>query len=179
MIALAVASVVRALPRGQVGSGYLAVPVFSAIYLGPSVLAARAGGLPAVFGMTIFAGAVQIVLSRFLHRLRPVFPPAVSGFIVCIVGIQLGLVGMEHALAVSDYHRPSFLPEGGVAVLTLATCLGLSVWGAGFIRLVCSLVGLITGFCRRGAHRPDSRLGARRPEERTLRCPARSGLHLV
>jgi hypothetical protein len=31
-----------------VGSGYLAVPVFSAIYLGPSVLAAKAGGLPAV-----------------------------------------------------------------------------------------------------------------------------------
>jgi xanthine/uracil permease len=37
--------------------------------------------------MTIFAGVVEIVLSRFLHRLRPVFPPVVSGFVVCIVGI--------------------------------------------------------------------------------------------
>lgn len=53
--------------------------------------------------MTVFAGAVQIILSRFLHRLRPIFPPAVSGFVVCIVGIELGLVGMDHALAVEEY----------------------------------------------------------------------------
>ena len=76
--------------RGPVGSGYLAPPVFSAIYIGPAVLAANTGGLPAVFAMTIFAGAVEIVLAPLLRRLRTLFPAAISGFIVAIVGLQLG-----------------------------------------------------------------------------------------
>jgi NCS2 family nucleobase:cation symporter-2 len=146
MIALAVASVLQALRAGPFGSGYLAVPVYSAIYLGPSVMAAKAGGLPAVFGMTIFAGAVEIGLSRVLRRLRPVFPPAVSGFTVAIVGIELGLVGMDQALGVEVYGRPDFPYHVGVALLTLSISVALSVWGRGVVRLVCSLTGLASGF---------------------------------
>jgi xanthine permease XanP len=145
MIGLAIGAVLQAQRAGPIGSGYLAVPVFSAIYLGPSVLAAKAGGLPAVFGMTVFAGAVEIILSRFLHRLRPVFPPAVSGFVVCIVGIELGLVGMDHTLAVEEYGHPDFAGHMAAAVLTLSVSIGLSIWGRGALRLVCSLIGLASG----------------------------------
>ena len=64
MIALAISTVLQAIWKGPVGSGYLAVPVFSAIYLVPALLAAKTGGLPAVFGMTMFAGLVEVILSR-------------------------------------------------------------------------------------------------------------------
>jgi xanthine permease XanP len=90
MVALAISTVLQAHWRGPVGSGYLAPPVFSAIYIGPAVLAANTGGLPAVFAMTIFAGAVEIVLAPLLRRLRTLVPAAISGFIVAIVGLQLG-----------------------------------------------------------------------------------------
>jgi xanthine permease XanP len=146
MIGLAIGSILQAQRAGPLGSGYLAVPVFSAIYLGPSIMAAKTGGLPAVFGMTVFAGVIEIVISRFLRRLRPVFPPAVSGFTVCIVGIELGLVGMEHTLGVEVYGQPHFLHHVAVALLTLAVSVGLSVWGRGVVRLVCSLSGLVSGF---------------------------------
>jgi xanthine permease XanP len=147
MLALAAASVLQALPHGPVGSGYLAVPVYSAIYLGPSVLAAEAGGLPAVFGMTIFAGAVEVVLSRFLPRLRGLFPPSVSGFIVCLVGIELGLVGIGQALAVDAYKAgdPNYGAHLVAAAVTLFAGIGLSVWATGFLRLVCSLLALLAG----------------------------------
>ena len=145
MIGLAIGAMLQAQRAGPIGSGYLAVPVFSAIYLGPSVLAAKAGGLPAVFGMTVFAGAVEIVLSLSLHRLRPIFPPAVSGFVVCIVGIELGLVGMDHTLAVEAYGHPGFASHMAAALLTLAVSIGLSIWGRGPLRLVCSLIGLSSG----------------------------------
>ena len=85
MIALAISSVLQSMRKGPVGSGYLAPPVFSAIYIGAAVLAAGTGGLPAVFGMTIFAGLVEISLAYLLRRLRALFPPAISGFIVVIV----------------------------------------------------------------------------------------------
>src|SRR5260221_10907775 len=75
LVAIAVASALQALRLGPVGSGYLAPPVYSAIYLGPSVLAAETGGLPAGFGMTGFARPGEIVLSGVLRPPRPLFTP--------------------------------------------------------------------------------------------------------
>src|SRR5262245_15310698 len=56
LIASGVGAALQALPRGPIGSGFLAPPVYSAIYLAPSILAAEKGGLSLVFGMTVFAG---------------------------------------------------------------------------------------------------------------------------
>jgi xanthine permease XanP len=145
MIAIAVAAILQALRGGPIGSGFLAPPVFSAIYLGPAVLAAQSGGLPAVFGMTIFAGVVEIVTARFLHRLRVMFPPAISGFIVAIVGIQLGLVAMDNVLGIAEFGKPQYLSHLVVAGLTLGTIVGLAVWGGGMARLMCSMIGIVAG----------------------------------
>ena len=145
MIALATSTVLQSIWKGPVGSGYLAPPVFSAIYIGPAVLAAGTGGLPAVFGMTIFAGLVEIGLAPLLRRLRTLFPPAISGFIVTIVGLQLGVIGIGDLLGVEHIHRPTFHYHVMVGVLTLAIMCGLSVWGRGIMRLICSMLGIVIG----------------------------------
>jgi xanthine permease XanP len=146
MIAVAIATMLQAIWKGPIGSGFLAPPVFSAIYLGPSLLAAKVGGLPAVFAMTIFAGAIEVLLSRYLQHLRGVFPPAVSGFIVLIVGIELGLVGIDQVLDVEAYKGPKFSQHLFVSVLTLAIIMSLSVWFRGLMRLMCSMLGIVVGF---------------------------------
>lgn len=145
MIAVAATTILQALPRGPIGSGYMAPPVYSAIYLGPCVLAAKEGGLPAVFAMTVFAGLVEIVLSRFLHRLRIIMQPAITGLIVCVVGLQLGLVGMQQALDVADTDHATLAPHMLAAAATIAVAIGLSIWGTGVWRLLGSLAGLLVG----------------------------------
>src|SRR6516164_5523156 len=145
MVALAISTVLQAHWRGPVGSGYLAPPVFSAIYIGPAVLAPNTGGLPAVFAMTIFAGAVEIVLAPLLRRLRTLFPPAISGFIVVIVGLQLGVIGIGDLLGVEHIERPTFHYHLVVGFVTLATMCAFSVWGRGVVRLICSMLGIIVG----------------------------------
>jgi xanthine/uracil permease len=74
-------------------------------------LGADTAGLPAVFAMTIVAGAVEIALAPILGRLRALFPPAISGFIVAIVGL---LLGAEHI------ERPRFHDHLVVGLLPLA-----------------------------------------------------------
>ncbi len=148
LFAMGLSAGLQALPRGPVGSGYLAPPVLSAIYLPPSLLAVAAGGLPMVFGMTIVAGLFEAVLSRLLPKLRLVFPPLVCGFIVAAVGIELGLVGIKELLDVGG--RGRFDVHVGVATLTLIVMVALAVWGRGMLRLLCSLVGLIAGFAVAG-----------------------------
>jgi len=145
MVALAISAVLQAIWRGPVGSGYLAPPVFSAIYIGPAGLAADTGGLPAVFAMTIFAGAVEIALAPLLRRLRALFPPAISGFIVAIVGLQLGVIGIGDLLGVEHIERPTFHEHLVVGFLTLATMCAFSVWGRGVVRLICSMLGIAVG----------------------------------
>jgi xanthine permease XanP len=79
MLALAIGVVLQALWKGPLGSGYLAAPVFSAVYLHPSLAAVAMGGLPLVFGMTMCAGLFEMLLSRLLRHLRAVFPTVVCG----------------------------------------------------------------------------------------------------
>jgi NCS2 family nucleobase:cation symporter-2 len=71
MLAMAAAVVAQALPRGAVGSRFLAPSIFTGVYFAPSLLAAAAGGLPLVWGMTIFAGIVEAALACVWSRLRP------------------------------------------------------------------------------------------------------------
>src|SRR5215216_5038676 len=75
MLVLAFGTFVQVLRLGPVGSGYMCPSTFTATYFAPSLLAARAGGLPLVFGMTIFAGLFEAALAPVLNRLRGIFPP--------------------------------------------------------------------------------------------------------
>ena len=144
-IALAVGTFLQALPRGPVGSGFLAPPVYSATYLAPSVLAAQVGGMPLVFGMTIIAGLVEIAIALCLTRLRIVITPVISGLAVFIVGLQLGIVGIGQLLDVPHAHQPGFPFHLVVTVVTLVVSIALSIWGRGSLKLICSLCGLIVG----------------------------------
>jgi xanthine permease XanP len=147
MIALGLGAVLQGWWKGPIGSGYLALPVLSAIYLPVALMAAREGGLPLVFGMTMVAGAFEILLSRFLLRLRWVFPPVVTGVIITAVGFEIGLIGLKQIFCVAGQTCPPNFPlHLGAAFLTAAIMMGLSVWGKGSLRLFGTLLGLVIGF---------------------------------
>ena len=145
LVAAAIGTAVQAWNGRFFGSGFLAPPVYSAIYFAPATLAAKAGGLPAVAGMTIFAALVEIGLSRLLDRLRVVFQPVIAGFAVLVVGLQLGLVGTSETLDVTGEASPDFPWHVAVALATLGACIGFSIWGRGIFRLVSTLLGLALG----------------------------------
>ena len=98
MFALAVAVLLQALPRGPVGSRLLAPSSFTGVYLAPSLLAVKIGGLPLLWGMTIFAGLVEIALSRVWTRLRTFIPSETAGLVVFLIGVNCRAGGAPHPL---------------------------------------------------------------------------------
>lgn len=144
-VAAAIALLLQVLPRGPVGSGYLAPPVFSATYLGPSVLAAGLGGIPLVCGMTLFAGLVEVLIGVAFRRLRIIMTPVLSGLTVFVVGLQLGIVGIGETLDVVHERLPGYPLHVAVAFGTLAIAVALSIWGRGTWRLIGTMVGLAAG----------------------------------
>jgi xanthine permease XanP len=144
-IGLAIGTILQSLPRGPIGSGFLAPPVFSAIFLAPCVLAAQMGGMPLVAGMTLFAGAVEVLMALVFKRLRILITPVLSGLTVFVVGLELGVVGIGETLDVRHEQLPAFPLHVAVAAVTLLIPICLSIWGRGVLKLLCSLCGLTVG----------------------------------
>jgi len=74
MMAIGAATILLCIRSKFVGSGYLCPACYTAIYLGPSLIALKHGGLALVFGMTIVAGIVQVAIAPALHLLRALMP---------------------------------------------------------------------------------------------------------
>ena len=149
-IALAIGTVLQALRRGPIGSGFLAPPVFSAVYLGPSVLAAERGGMPLVVGMTLCAALVEVALGLAIVPLRRLITPALSGLTVFLVGLELGIVGIGEVLDIAHRSMPAYPLHLAVTTTTVLTCVGLSIWGRGTWKLMCTLCGLVVGLTAAG-----------------------------
>jgi xanthine permease XanP len=144
MIVLGIGTFLQVMRVGPMGSGYMCPSTFTAAYLGPSLLAVKAGGLPVLFGMTLFAGALEAALSRLLDRLRPIFPPELSGLVIFMIGWGAGIAGLRSLLGADM--APVSPTEFWIAVLTLATMIALNVWGKGIARMLCALFGLLAGY---------------------------------
>jgi len=149
MLVLGVAVVLQALPRGPVGSRFLAPSIFTGVYLAPSLLAAKLGGMPLVWGMTIFAGLVEIGLSRIWSRLRVFVPPEIAGMVILLVGVIIGLAALGLLLRDAGGRMVS----GGdalIAGVSIGTMIALNIWNKGRLRLFCILVGMVVGYALSG-----------------------------
>lgn len=148
LMVLGVGTFLQTLKLGPVGSGFLCPMTFTAAYLSPSLLAVKAGGLPLLFGMTVFAGMLESLFSRLLDRVRPYFPTEISGLVIFMIGISAGMAGLRLLLGVNA--EPVTPAEWSVAGITLASMVAFNVWGRGIVRMLCALEGLAVGYVAAG-----------------------------
>lgn len=164
MLGVAIYTLLQAVRRGPIGSGYLCPPVVSAIYLPACLVAAAKGGMPLVAGMILVSGLAEVGLARIVGKFRKVFPAVVSGVILMAVGLDLAHIGMGIAWSPD---LPGSRVFGGVEIVfgvTLVTMVALSVWGRGRLHLFCALIGIIAGYLAAacfGQLKPDFFTGLR------------------
>jgi len=96
--------------------------------------------------MTAVAGLFEVLLSRVMHRLRVLFPPEVTGLVVAMVGISVIPVALTNFMGRNGSEAVTELPELAVALVTLGTMVGITVWSRGKLRLYSVLVGMICGY---------------------------------
>ena len=146
MIASGFATILQALTKGSVGSGYLCPFSSGPAYVSASITGGKAGGLSLVFGSTIVSGIFEGLLSRILPRLRPLFPPEVTGLVVTMVGIELIALACPRFLGFSRAGSGLDGRAVTVASLTLAAMVAPTVWSKGKLRLYPVLIGLGVGY---------------------------------
>ncbi len=146
MIVLGISTILQSLRRGPVGSGYLCPSVAGPGFLPASTLAASTGGLSLLFGMIIIAGAFQVLLSRFVNRLRVVMPPEVTGVIIAMVGISLIPVGVSYMAGYDAHDHEADPVEAAIGIATVAIMYLLTIWGGRHFRTYSVLIGIVVGY---------------------------------
>ncbi len=146
MIAGGILTILQAVRAKNFGSGYLCPAVSGPAYLSASILAINAGGLPLLFGMTAFAGAIEAAISRVMNRIRFLFTAEVMGIIVALIGIVIIPVAIKNFFGLSGTDTVTSPQELLVAVLTLATMIGINVWVKGNLRLYSIIIGMVVGY---------------------------------
>ncbi len=146
MFAGGIGTMAMALKRGPVGAGWLCPQVSGPSFISASVMCVHAGGLPLVFGMTMFAGVVEALFSRIVHRLRFLFPAEITGLIVAMVGLTVVRLAGKNFFITDPLTHALDLHSLSVACITLGAMVGLNVWTKGKVKLFCILIGMTIGY---------------------------------
>lgn len=147
MVGAGIGVILQALNRHGIGIGLFSPLHTSSVAFPASMAAVQAGGLSLAFGMLSVAALVQLVLARFIPRLRALFPVEIAGLIVLLLGVGLGMVGLRNFLALDTPLTVNGL-DGQVLLVgfaTLAIIIGLNIWGQGHLRAFSVFMGLLVG----------------------------------
>ncbi|MGH7798303.1 MAG: uracil-xanthine permease family protein [Candidatus Binatia bacterium] len=146
MIASGIATILQSLSKSPIGSGYFCPIGSGPAYVSASIFVGKIGGLSSVFAMTVISGLFEGLLARIVPRLRPLFPPEVTGLVVTMVGIELVALGCPRFLGFQDGGAGPQGTDTTVATVTLAAMIGPTVWGKGKFKLYPVLIGLVVGY---------------------------------
>ncbi len=104
-------------------------------------------GLPGIFGATMAAGLLSLLLVPLIGRLIRFFPPLVTGVVITSIGLSIIGVGINWSaggLGSPDYGSPLYL---GISLSVLIFILLIIRFARGFLANISILLGLVLGFC--------------------------------
>ncbi|SNZ06064.1 nucleobase:cation symporter-2, NCS2 family [Natronoarchaeum philippinense] len=141
------ATVVQAYTAGPVGAKLPIVMGTSFTFVGAATTIGVDYGLGAVLGAILVTGfTVEGLIGWQFKRIKPFFPPLVTGLVVVIIGLYLIPVAIDYAaggVGASDYGAPYNL---GLAALVLGVALVLNLFADGVARLLSILAGITVGY---------------------------------
>lgn len=122
---------------------------FDAVATMLAIIAAAAtsmGGLQMVFGATIVASVICVLIAPVFSRFIHFFPPVVTGSLITVIGLSLVPVALSWSMgaspAAADYGS---LGNIGLAAATLVIGLLLSKTGQGLLSRLSILLAIVAG----------------------------------
>ena len=160
LIVSGVATFIQAKRIGPVGSGLLSVQGTSfaflgAILTGGFIVKSQGGGpdeiLATIFGICFVGAFIEMIISRFLHVLKQIITPVVTGTVVMLIGLSLvkvGITDMAGGQWLLD-NKPEFFGSAqnlGLGILVLIVVLILNRSKNPMLRMGSIVGGIIVGY---------------------------------
>ncbi len=106
ILASGIATIIQSKGIGRIGARVPCIMGTDFTFVSPAITVGSVAGLPGIIGATILGSIVEVVLSFFIKPLMKLFPPLVTGTVVCLIGLTLIPVSMDWAaggVGTSDY----------------------------------------------------------------------------
>ncbi|MFO7895885.1 MAG: nucleobase:cation symporter-2 family protein [Candidatus Cloacimonadales bacterium] len=160
LIVSGVATFIQIKRIGPIGSGLLSIQGTSFAFLGAILSAGfmvkNAGGGPdeilaTIFGICFVGAFIEMFLSRFLHLLKRVITPTVTGVVVTTIGLSLvkvGITDMAGGQWLLDNKPELFgtLSNLGLGFLVLVIIVIFNRSKNQFLRMSSIVIGLLIGY---------------------------------
>lgn len=146
ILAAGIATIIQAKGVGRVGSRVACIMGTDFTFVSPSISVGSVLGLPGIIGATILGAFFEIILSYFIKPLMKLFPPIVTGTVVCLIGLTLLPVSMDWAaggVGAADYGS---LTNVSIAMLVMMITLLLNRYGKGILSSASILIGMVVGY---------------------------------
>ena len=146
MLTAGIGSIIQSVGLPFIGSAYLCPNVCGPSYFSLSLSAAWAGGMPLMRGMIIVAGLVEMAIAPIIQKLKNVFPTFIVGLVMAMVGVSVikpsvtsffGLAFRDDAIQSMDIL---------IGVFSLMVMVLANLWGKGFLKMYCLLIGTAAGW---------------------------------
>jgi NCS2 family nucleobase:cation symporter-2 len=145
LIAAGIATVVQSLGIGPLGARLPIVNAATFKFIGPMLVAYKAGGFPALYGAALISGLLTSFLGFFAGILRRLFTPFLIGCFLVVIGISLMPIGVRNFLSVGRATEGSATAIL-VGVVTLAIIAVLGCLKSKMLRPVSVLLGFGIGY---------------------------------
>lgn len=104
------------------------------------------GSMPGIIGATIIGSIVEVILSFFIKPLMKLFPPLVTGTVVCLIGLTLIPVSMDWAAGGTGSADYGSMRNIVIAIIVMIITILLNRYGRGIISSASILIGMIIGY---------------------------------
>jgi len=131
---------------GPVGIRLPCVMGTSFAFVGAAISIGLENGVSGILGSSLVGALVMIVGSYFMPTVRKLFPHAVTGVVVAMIGLSLVPVAIDWAAGgahSANYGDPANL---GIALFVLILVIGLVQWGKGIVSASAIVIGMSVGY---------------------------------
>lgn len=146
ILAAGLATIVQARGIGPVGSRVACIMGTDFTFVSPAISVGGVLGLPGIIGASILGAFFEIILSYFIRPLMKLFPPIVTGTVVCLIGLTLLPVSIDWfagGVGAPDYGS---MLNISIAMFVLILTLALNRYGKGMLSSASILIGMVVGY---------------------------------
>lgn len=144
LVAAGISTLLQLIRKGPIGSGYVLFVGSNVAFVGVSVAALQAGGIPLLATLGAVGALATFAFTRWLPRLRSVLTPAVGGTVLMLMALSVGPV-IWKMLSKPLPGATLSAQHGVVFLLTLAAITVILLFARGMLRLWAPLIGVVLG----------------------------------
>ncbi len=138
LIASGIGTLIQTIGLGPMGAKVPCLMGTSIKFVTPAIQVGSVYGLSEIFGCTIVASLLEVILSRFLKYIKRIFTPTVRGCVIMLIGLTFMPVGITWI--------SGSVESLALGLLVMVFVVVLSVFGKGIISTGSVLWGMLLGY---------------------------------